>query len=74
MPKRKLLLYGTFKNVDQVYHSKQEKKKENPKFFITILSSVCHGFYFDLVEKRHPPGDINSDRMTLPALSHSLLT
>ena len=56
MPKRKLLLHGTLKNVDQVYHSKQEKEKENLKFVITILSSVYHGFYYDLVEKRHPPG------------------
>jgi hypothetical protein len=49
-------MHGTLKNVDQVYHSKQEKEKENLKFVITILSSVYHGFYYDLVEKRHPPG------------------
>jgi hypothetical protein len=33
---------------------------------------VCHGFYYDWVEKRHPRG-INNDRMVLPGLSDSLL-
>ncbi len=27
--------------------------------------SVCHGFYYDWLGKRHPPGDVNSDRMAL---------
>jgi hypothetical protein len=35
---------------------------------------VCHGFYYDWIEKLPPPGDINSERITLGALSHSLLT
>ncbi len=35
---------------------------------------VCHGFYYDGIEKHHPPGGLNSDTMTLPGLSHGLLS
>jgi hypothetical protein len=49
---------------------------KNFNFNFGILQDVlcvCHGFYsYDLVEKHHPPGDINSDRLTSPSLSHSL--
>ncbi len=33
---------------------------------------VCHGFYYDWIEKRHPGA--NSDAKALPVLSHSLLS
>ena len=33
---------------------------------------VCHGFYYDWEKNATPPGASNSDRMALPALSHSL--
>jgi len=38
---------------------------------------VCHGLYYDWVGKRHSPGHsrgVNSDKMALATLSHSLLT
>jgi hypothetical protein len=37
------------------------------------VSGVCHRFYYDWVEKRNPRG-VNSDTMSLGALSHVLLT
>jgi hypothetical protein len=40
-----------------------------------ILKYECvMDFIMTWVEKHHPPGDINSDRMTIPTLSHILLT
>jgi hypothetical protein len=50
MPKRKFLLHGTSKIVYQVYHSKEERKKENQSFFPTKkiksvqTKRVCHIF------------------------------
>ena len=48
--------------------------RKNSKRILYHTVYVCHGFYYDWVGKRHPPGGTNSDRMALAALSHSLLT
>ncbi len=38
------------------------------------MGCVCHGFYYELVEKNHPPRGINSDSMALSARYHDLLS
>ncbi len=42
-------------------------------FVYSESECMCDAFYYDLIEKRQPPWDINSDWMAPPALSHSLL-
>ena len=48
--------------------SEKNKNQKEPHIYFIL------GFYYDLVEKHHPPGDIKSDRMSLPVLSHRRTT
>jgi hypothetical protein len=44
-----LLLHGTLKNVDQVYHSKQEQQKRKSQFLIATILCVpdaCFHYHY----------------------------
>jgi hypothetical protein len=40
-------------------------KVDNDSKIHLIEFAVCHGFYYDWVGKRHPPGGANSPELTI---------